>query len=554
MPVRERTTWMTLVASIASITSIMVGPFGCNSQQFTEVADTGESGSGSSSDGGCVIGSLGCECTPGGGCDPELECMAGLCGEPVVSEEEEEETGTCVGLDCPCDDDDECDEGQLCIEGNCELDTCGDGQLDPGEACDDLNGIEGDGCDNDCTLTEIIELSLGGVHSCALIEGGRIRCWGHNGAGQTGYGENQDIGDNELPSMVPDLPLPAAIDIAAGGAHTCAVFENGDVRCWGFNTSGQLGYGDSLGQPAIGDDETLEGLAVVDLIASANEIDAGVLQTCVRVAGQLRCWGAGAYGQLGLIGITNVGDDELPLDVPAVTLGGEPVKLGVDGAHGCAIMASGALRCWGRGDSGQLGYGSTANIGDNEAPADAGSLELIPPDLPVDTTIVDVGVGLAHSCALLSSGEVLCWGASLSGQLGRGSSAAWGNLAGQTPSLLQPIELGGPAVALAVGYQHSCVILEDGAVRCWGDAGSGQLGNGDEEDVGLVNVPADRDPAQLGGPAKQIAAGGAHTCAVLEGEGVICWGTNQFGQLGYGFTHTIGDDELPEVAGLIELF
>jgi alpha-tubulin suppressor-like RCC1 family protein len=234
-------------------------------------------------------------------------------------------------------------------------------------------------------------------------------------------------------------------------------------------------------------------------------------------------------------------------------LGGEPVKLGVDGAHGCAIMASGGLRCWGRGDNGQLGYGSAIHIGDDEHPADAGELQLIPPSLPRGTTVVDVGGGLVHSCVLLSSGDVLCWGASLSGQLGRGSATSWGTQAGQTPSLLQPIQLGGPAVALTVGYQHSCAIIAGGAVRCWGNADSGQLGNGDEDPVGLTDVPVDRDPAQLGGPARSIAAGAVHTCAVLEGERVICWGSNQFGQLGYGFTHTIGDDELPEVAGLIEL-
>ncbi|WP_146157540.1 hypothetical protein [Enhygromyxa salina] len=534
-----------LAGSIALLTA---GPAACG-LQLVEGATTEEGGSDSGTGEVCVVGSQGCDCTLGGGCDPGLECMAGLCAEPMS----EEETGTCVGLGCPCDLEAPCEDGQLCVDGICELDTCGDGRVDPGEACDDLNSIEGDGCDNDCTLTEITQLSLGGVHTCALIEGGRIRCWGHNGAGQIGFGANTDIGDDEVPAMVPDLPLPAAVQVAAGGAHTCALFENGDVRCWGFNTSGQLGYGNSAEQLAIGDDETLEGLPVVDLIAPANGIDVGVLQTCVRVAGQLRCWGSGSYGQLGLGGVANIGDDEVPLDVAVVALGGEPVKLGVDGAHGCAIMASGGLRCWGRGDSGQLGYGNTLNIGDNEDPEVAGELELIPPELPRGTTIVDVGVGLVHSCALLSTGDVLCWGASLSGQLGRGSGTAWGNLAGQTPSKLQPIELGGPAVALAVGYQHSCAILEGGDVRCWGDAGSGQLGNGDEESVGLINVPADRDPAQLGGPARRIAAGAAHTCAVLEGEDVICWGSNQFGQLGYGFTHTIGDDELPEVAGRLDL-
>ncbi|WP_146658070.1 hypothetical protein [Enhygromyxa salina] len=545
---RTRTLRIPRIGLVASIALLTAGSAGCG-QLLIEGSSVGDNGSESGTGDACVIGALGCDCTLGGGCDPGLECMAGVCAEPVS----EEETGPCVGVGCPCGIEEPCDDDQVCVDGICELDLCGDGKVDPGEACDDSNAIEGDGCDNDCTLTQILQLSLGGAHTCVLIEGGRIRCWGHNGGGQIGSGESQDIGDDEVPATVPDLPLPAAVQIAAGGVHTCALFENGDVRCWGFNSAGQLGYGNSAEQPAIGDDETLEGLAVVDLIAPVNGIDVGVLQTCVRVAGQLRCWGGGSYGQLGLGGVANIGDDEVPLDVPVVALGGEPVKLAVDGAHGCAIMASGGLRCWGRGDSGQLGYGSTQHIGDNEDPEIAGELELIPPELPRGTTIVDVGVGLVHSCALLSTGDVLCWGASLSGQLGQGSGTAWGNLAGQTPAKLAPIQLGGPAIALAVGYQHSCAILEGGDVRCWGEAGSGQLGNGDEESVGLVDVPADRDPAQIGGPAKMISAGAVHTCAVLESEGVICWGSNQYGQLGYGFTHTIGDDELPEVAGLIEL-
>ncbi|PRP90481.1 Regulator of chromosome condensation (RCC1) repeat protein [Enhygromyxa salina] len=523
---------------------------GCGGQ-VTEAADTGESATDTDTGPSCVIASLDCECTSSGSCEPGLECVAGVCAEPAS----DEESGACTELGCACEGEGEeaCDEGLSCIDGVCGIDTCGDGIVDPGEACDDANNIDGDGCDNDCTPTEILELSLGGVHTCALIEGGRIRCWGHNGAGQIGLGATEDIGDNETPSLAPDLPLPAAVDVEAGGAHTCALFENGDVRCWGFNSAGQLGYGNTAEVLAIGDNETLEGLAKIDLVAPANEIDVGVLQTCARVAGQLRCWGGGNYGQLGLASTANVGDDELPLDVPAVMIGSEPVKLAVDGAHGCAIMAGGGVRCWGRGDSGQLGLGSTAHIGDNEHPDTVAELELIPPSLPRDTTVVDLAVGLVHSCALLSTGDVLCWGASLSGQIGQGTHQAWGNQAGETPSALTPIELGGPALAIAAGYQHSCALLDGGDVRCWGNAEAGQLGYGDEEPVGLTDLPADRDPLELGGTARYIAAGGLHSCAVLEGEGVICWGNNEYGQLGYGFTHTIGDDELPEVAGLVDL-
>jgi cysteine-rich repeat protein len=519
---------------------------GCNPGNITEAPDTGATSSESSED--CPSGTLGCACAPVAKCEPGLECVDGVCAEPDPGE-----TGECSSLGCDCVDDEGCDEELWCFEGGCIADECGDGNLDPGEVCDDANLIEGDGCDNDCTYTRVLELALGGVHTCALIEQGRIRCWGHNGGGQLGYGINDDVGNDETPSSAGDLPLPAAVDIEAGGAHSCAVFENGDVRCWGFNTSGQLGLGNSAMTSAIGDDETLEGLPKIDLIAPANEVGVGVLQTCARVVGQLRCWGAGAYGQLGLAGIANIGDDEVPLAVPAVMLGGEPVRLSIGGSHGCAIMANGTLRCWGRNDTGQLGLGHAANVGDNEHPGAVPEVDVISPMLPSETSIVDIAAGLGHSCALLSSGDVVCWGAGTSGQLGQGSATTWGDNVGEVPSSLRPIQIGGPAVALAVGYVHSCVILEGGSLRCWGSSESGQLGHGDEEFVGLSNLPLDRPVVALPQPVVFVAAGGAHTCVVFEDQQVSCWGSNQYGQLGYGHTDTIGDDEPPMIAGYVKL-
>jgi cysteine-rich repeat protein len=530
-PSRRSLLWLSLVLGLGCVT-------------IAEAPDTGTS---TESGDACVIGSLDCECTPGGGCDPGLECTAGVCSDP------NSETGTCSQLGCDCVDDEGCDEGLVCFESTCVVDNCGDEIVDPSETCDDGNEIDGDGCDNDCSYTQVLELSLGGVHSCALIEGGRIRCWGHNGSGQLGSGIPGNIGDDELPSSAGDLPLPAAVDIEAGGAHTCAVFENGDVRCWGFNTSGQLGLGNSASVAAIGDDEPLDGLAKVELIAPANELGVGVLQTCVRVSGQLRCWGAGAFGELGLANVANVGDDEQPLDVPGVMLGGEPVTLAIGGSHGCAIMATGTLRCWGRNDFGQLGLGSTAHVGDDEHPLALPEVDAISLNFPRDTSLLDITAGLSHTCMLLSTGDVICWGAGNLGQLGQANGLTWGDIPSETPANLGPIQLGGSASAIAAGYLHTCALLEGGMMRCWGSSDSGQLGNGDEEFVGLTDVPVARDPVTLSGPVKSIACGAAHTCVVFEDQQVGCWGSNEYGQLGYGHTDGIGDDELPAVAGFVEL-
>lgn len=522
---------------------------GCGDIVLTEGTTSSSEDSGSSTGDDCAIGSLGCVCTPGGGCDPGLECMAGTCVEPIS----ETETGECSELGCACMSETDCDAGLLCVDGTCTIDNCRDGSLDPGEVCDDGNQIDGDGCDNDCTQTEIIQLALGGLHTCVLIEQGRIRCWGNGATGQLGYGSIDSIGDDELPDSAGDLPLPAATSIAPGGAHTCAIFESGDLRCWGFNTSGQLGLGNSALVTAIGDDEPLDNLPRIDLVAPVNGAGAGLVQTCIRESGQLRCWGSGTYGQLGLANVLTIGDDELPNTVAPVMLGGEPVRLAIGPYHGCAIVASGGLRCWGRNDTGQLGLGTNANIGDNEHPADVGEVQIVPISAPPGTTLLDIGAGLNHSCALLSTGEVLCWGAGNSGQLGQGNGQIWGDQNNETPSVLPPIKLGGTAVALAVGYMHSCALLDGGAVRCWGTNDAGQLGTGDELPIGLSDTPADHDPVELGAPAIAISAGGAHTCALLEDQHLMCWGSNEFGQLGYGHTHGIGDDEIPIVAGFVQV-
>jgi alpha-tubulin suppressor-like RCC1 family protein len=172
--------------------------------------------------------------------------------------------------------------------------------------------------------------------------------------------------------------------------------------------------------------------------------------------------------------------------------------------------------------------------------------------LPPRTTIVDIAAGLSHSCMLLSTGDVVCWGAGAGGQLGQGNAATWGDGPGETPAALPPIQLGGPAIAIAAGYLHTCAVLDGGALRCWGTSDSGQLGNGDEEFVGLTNVPTDREPVTLPSAVIGVSAGGAHTCVVFEDQQIACWGSNQYGQLGYAHTDTIGDDE-PPFTGYVEL-
>lgn len=456
----------------------------------------------------------------------------------------------CTSIGCDCDDDDpqSCDEGLTCVAGKCSSATCGNGMTEAAEECDDGNDFEGDGCDNDCSFTAVLAVEAGAAHTCALIEGGRLRCWGLNNVGQLGYGNTINIGDNEPAATPGDVVLGEEIDrISARAHHTCAYLTDETVRCWGYNGSGQLGQGNLAN---IGDDEFPFSVNPISVNADILDIAAGGYHSCARVgAGTVRCWGEASSGQLGYGNVTSL---TVPLTVD-VNLGGTLVVLlsaGVD--HNCAVLEDGKLRCWGRNDHGQLGYGNTENIGDNELPSSIIPVPLLPQGIPNGTAVVDIVLGNTHSCVLYETGHVLCWGDNFYGQLGQGNTTTFGD--NETLATLFPIDLGGDAVAVALGKHHTCALLDDGDLKCWGRNLYGQLGRGDIQHIGDDEVPADVSPIDLGGQAISVTAGDYHTCAVVDGHQVVCWGFNDYGQLGYGDTELRGDDETPAEIGGLKLF
>lgn len=529
--------------------AILGAGFGCGViVEGSAKDDTGEVGD----DDACIVGALECPCTAGGGCDPGLECVDMIC-TAASSDGSETDDGACTSEGCPCVDEAEaCDPGLVCTDGVCTASDCGNGGLDANEQCDDGNALDGDGCDNDCTFTKIVGLALGDAHSCAHIEGGRVRCWGQGAFGQLGRAAVDDIGDDETPASVGDLPLPGPIvELDSGADHVCARFEDGAVRCWGRGVSGQLGYANVAN---IGDDETLEDLAPVDLFETVAGLGLGSAHGCARTrGGKLRCWGANAFGQLGLSHVSPIGDDETPSAAEIVFLGADASFVAGGGAHTCALSGADQLRCWGQASRGQLGRGSVETIGDTEPPADEGVLAVVPGSLPAGTGISQLALGREHTCVLLTTGDVLCWGRNDLGQLGQGNALDWGGQVGQVPAALEPIDLGAAATAITAGGDHSCAVLTTGDVRCWGANASGQLGLASVAPVGNVDAPAQAPVVSLGGAVISLAAGGEHTCAVLDGHVVRCWGRNDDGRLGLAHTDTIGDDESPSEIAAIDL-
>jgi hypothetical protein len=224
----------------------------------------------------------------------------------------------------------------------------------------------------------VVRLTAGANHTCALLVTAKVRCWGLGSSGQLGYGNTNNVGDDETPASLPGLQNQISL-LATGKNHTCAAsILPSELRCWGLGASGQLGYANTNN---IGDDETLDGVGVVGFGDDIKELAAGGNHTCaIFSAGQIRCWGVGSSGQLGYANTQNIGDDETPASVSNFKIANDPdyfSRIYAGGNHTCALIRLNEIRCWGLGASGQLGYANTNNIGDDETLSSVGGVPLL---------------------------------------------------------------------------------------------------------------------------------------------------------------------------------
>jgi len=417
--------------------------------------------------------------------------------------------------------------------------------------------------------TATVALVAGYEHTCALSADGKVRCWGWNSNGQLGSGDTHDRGDGpaEMGGHLPVVDLGAgrtATAIAAGTYHSCALLDNGAVKCWGANSRGQLGLGDSFSR---GDEpgEMGDSLPAVSLGTgrTATAVAAGRQHTCARLEnGAVKCWGYNLYGQLGLGDSFNRGDEpgEMGDSLPAVSLGTgrTATKVATGGDHSCARLDDATVKCWGANFYGQLGLGDPVDRGDE--PGEMGdSLPAV--SLGTGRTATAVTVGALHTCARLDNGSVKCWGDNrlYAGQLGLGDTEDRGDGPGEMGDSLPAVSLGTgrTSAAISAGDYHTCAILDDLSLRCWGYNSFGTLGLGDNRARGDEGGEmGDSLPAvDLGtGRSPGVVTGGyAHTCARLDDGTVKCWGSGSHGELGSGDTANRGDqpgemgDSLPVV-------
>ena len=459
-------------------------------------------------------------------------CLFASCGDGIVWTDYEAcddgnavETDTCTSV--------------------CELAACGDGFVQPLEECEDGNQVGNDGC-FDCLEQRVVALSTGAHHTCAQLDTGALRCWGASGG--YAYGNTQTIGDDEYPFTAGDVDVGGSVvQMSAGVGHTCVLLRGGAVRCWGGPMG--LGYGNFQ---KIGDDEPPGSGGDVNVGGPVTHVEVGRDHTCaIMVGGAVRCWGAGYAGQLGYGNTDDVGITNEPFEVGDVPVGGPVVQLALGGLHTCALLDQGNVRCWGRGNHGQLGYSSPVSVGDEELPEDWG-------DVNVGGVVVQIAAGEDHTCAVLETGTVRCWGRGQYGQLGYPGNFIPENIGdNETPASVGDVDVGGVVTAIALGTDHTCALLEAGTVRCWGWGEKGRLGYGNLVSVGTYIPPSAAGDVPVGGglAVEQLTANlGSSTCVVLENGVVRCWGFGGAGRLGYANGNDIGDDELPVSAGNVQIF
>ncbi|NDF69057.1 MAG: hypothetical protein EB143_06030, partial [Actinobacteria bacterium] len=287
------------------------------------------------------------------------------------------------------------------------------------------------------------------------------------------------------------------------------------------------------------------------IAALARYVDAGEGHTCVVLEdSSLKCFGSSSSGQIGSGGTASLGDApaEMGNALLPVNLGtGRTVRAVSTGtAHTCVLLDDATIKCFGEGDAGRLGRGSTADVG--RTAASMGNA-LLPVNLGAGRTAKAIATGAAHTCALLDDDSVKCWGANDDGQLGLGDIDARGDDPDEMGDNLPSVSLGLPSgvrvTAIAAGDAHTCALLSNGTVKCWGSGGNGRLGSGDElsrgdeaDEMGVVlpvvNVGSGRT-------VKAITAGAAHTCALRDTNDVVCWGVGATGRLGTQGRDNIGD-------------
>ncbi|MBI4211864.1 MAG: hypothetical protein HY540_04420 [Deltaproteobacteria bacterium] len=446
-----------------------------------------------------------------------------------------------------------------------------------------------------------MKLSSGDDFTCAKLPDGTVKCWGYNDAGQ--LGQSLQTARSKVPVLVPNLQ--GVQSIVAGGRHVCVLLIDGRVQCWGDNSHGQLGNGNT----------TLQTTPVgVSGLTNAVSIAAGADNTCALVKRadpslELYCWGYNKVCQTGCLENSggpreNIGllmdqsfntPQYIPISIqhqrgqrlPKIVMGND-IDFGAVSI--CLIPADGSSpRCWGQNHGYQIVDHSQRLVDNANDPSltlsyqynsPCWGMAFFPTFLESEEGAVDAAIGQVHACFKRSNSEVVCHGVNSSGQLGVGDRDEHFPVphragqcfpprpyrAGMTvpadyqfdpvagvmyigapslppPPMVTPLPVSGltSVSKLAAGDYHTCAIKSDGSLWCWGGNGLGQIGDGSRT---WAVVPVE---INVGGQVSDVDAGMDFTCAVVNGIRVKCWGNGGGGQLGDGQSYYQGSNVPVEV-------
>lgn len=401
------------------------------------------------------------------------------------------------------------------------------------------------------SINKVKDLKIGNGHVCVLFVEGSVKCWGENYYGHLGLGDTMSRGNasTHMGSQLPFVKMPSGTrvtKVATGAQHTCALLDNGKIKCWGSNQAGNLGLGSVIatgGTPDLTPDKTPYASLGTDLIAK--DIAAGHLFSCALFTnGRVKCWGSNQNGQLANGDKKIIGDrpETLGDNMPFAKLGAKPVaRIFAQYATACALFEDGALKCWGQNSIGKLGIGSAVDyigadereLGENLKAVDLG-------DNGSNVYIKDVALSDYTACALLSNGNAKCWGYNIYGELGQGDTETRGRSPETMGNNLPPIAVSGSGLSIqsiGIGGATTCASLNNHGVKCWGSQKYGSLGSENSMNLGSLqehmgeNLPF----VDLGwlNSVKKVEVGRAISCALFTNGRVKCWGLNDGAFAGY---------------------
>ena len=334
------------------------------------------------------------------------------------------------------------------------------------------------------------DISSGAQTTCGIRDT-QLYCWGRNTYGQLGIG-------NTTNTFSPTRVGVASWKmVSVGSQHVCGIQADNSLWCWGQNSNGiSLGDGANINRSV----PTRIG---TDLWRS---VSAGATHTCgILSTGVVSCWGANAYGQ---IGINNTSFRSSPTSISAET---NWASISAGGEFTCATKQDLSAWCWGRNTNGQLGIGTKSSV-------------KVPTQL-VALRADEISSGWSHACGRVASElengfSLYCWGENTNAKVGDVPCVDC-----LSPVLVSSVSLG----SVSLGGTFSCFSADVDLGSCWGDGSAYQLGS---------SATSSRIPLDVAKPSDLVDSGWDHVCAIDSSARLSCWGSNAFGQLGIGTTST----------------